>query len=81
MPPDFPWQVKALPPLWKSRKRRSAVSASFVIDTLTYLSRGGRCNSVTALLANTLKLKPEIVVKDGAMIVAKNTAVSLAPCF
>lgn len=57
--------------MWKSRKRRSAVSASFVIDTLTYLSRGGRCNSVTALLANTLKLKPEIVVKDGAMIVAK----------
>ena len=55
----------------KAEKRRSAVSASFVIDTLTYLSRGGRCNSVTALLANTLKLKPEIVVKDGAMIVAK----------
>lgn len=55
----------------KVEKKRSAVSASFVIDTLTYLSRGGRCNSVTALLANTLKLKPEIVVKDGAMIVAK----------
>lgn len=55
----------------KAEKRRSAVSASFIIDTLTYLSRGGRCNSVTALLANTLKLKPEIVVKDGAMIVAK----------
>ncbi len=55
----------------KAEKRRSAVSASFVIDTLTYLSRGGRCNSVTALLANTLKLKPEIVVKNGAMIVAK----------
>lgn len=55
----------------KAEKRRSAISASFVIDTLTYLSRGGRCNSVTALLANTLKLKPEIVVKDGAMIVAK----------
>ena len=55
----------------KAEKRRSAVSASFVIDPLTYLSRGGRCNSVTALLANTLKLKPEIVVKDGAMIVAK----------
>ncbi len=55
----------------KAEKRRSAVSASLVIDTLTYLSRGGRCNSVTALLANTLKLKPEIVVKDGAMIVAK----------
>lgn len=47
------------------------VRASFVIDTLTYLSRGGRCSSVSALLANTLKLKPEIVVLDGKMSVAK----------
>lgn len=43
------------------------VRASFVVDTLTYLARGGRCTAVTALLANTLKLHPEIVVKDGAM--------------
>ena len=43
------------------------VRASFVIDTLTYLSRGGRCSSVTALLAGTLKLHPEIVVTEGAM--------------
>lgn len=43
------------------------VRASFVVDTLTYLHRGGRCSSVTALLANTLKLKPKIVVKDGKM--------------
>lgn len=47
------------------------VRASFVIDTLTYLARGGRCSSVTALLANTLKLKPEIIVSDGKMTVAK----------
>lgn len=51
--------------------RRKDVRASFVVDTLTYLARGGRCNAVTALLANTLKLKPEIVVTDGAMNVAK----------
>ncbi|MBO6008426.1 MAG: DegV family protein, partial [Lachnospiraceae bacterium] len=43
------------------------VRASFVIDTLTYLARGGRCSSAAALLAGTLKLHPEIVVKDGAM--------------
>ena len=53
------------------------VRASFVIDTLTYLSRGGRCSSVTALLAGTLKLHPEIVVKDGAMGVYKKYRGSL----
>lgn len=47
------------------------VRASFVIDTLTFLHRGGRCSSVAALLANTLRLKPEIVVRDGKMVVGK----------
>ncbi len=50
--------------------RRDKVRASFVVDTLTYLSRGGRCNPVTALLGNRLKLKPEIVVENGRMGVA-----------
>lgn len=50
---------------------KSRVRASFVINTLTFLHRGGRCSGVAALLANTLKLKPEIVVKDGKMIVGK----------
>ena len=43
------------------------VRPSFVIDTLTFLARGGRCSSASALLAGTLKIHPEIVVKDGAM--------------
>ncbi len=51
--------------------RRDKVRASFVVDTLTYLARGGRCNAMVALAGNALKLKPEIVVKDGAMDVAK----------
>ncbi len=50
---------------------KDKVNASFVVDTLTYLARGGRCTAVTALLANTLKLHPEIVVKDGKMDVNK----------
>lgn len=50
---------------------REKVRASFVVDTLTYLHRGGRCSAVTALVAGALKLKPEIVVKDGKMDVAK----------
>ena len=47
------------------------VRASFIVDTLTYLSRGGRCTSVTALLASAFKLHPMIVVKDGSMGVDK----------
>ena len=46
---------------------RDKVRASFVVDTLTFLARGGRCNAVTALLANTLKLKPRIEVNMGKM--------------
>lgn len=46
---------------------RERVRASFVVDTLTYLHRGGRCSAVTALLGNTLKLKPRIVVENGKM--------------
>ena len=47
--------------------RRSKVRSSFVVETLTFLARGGRCKPVTALLGNTLKLKPQIVVERGAM--------------
>ncbi len=50
---------------------RDLVRASFVVDNLTYLARGGRCNAVTALMANTLKLHPVISVKDGKMGVGK----------
>jgi len=43
------------------------VRASFVVDTLTYLHRGGRCSGVAALAGGVLKLHPMIVVKDGEM--------------
>ena len=47
------------------------VNASFVIDTLLYLHKGGRCSAVAMLGANLLKLKPCIEVHDGKMDVAK----------
>ncbi len=50
---------------------RDKVRASFVVDTLTYLSRGGRCTAVTALMANAFRIHPMIAVKDGAMGVAR----------
>ena len=43
------------------------VRASFVVDTLTYLHRGGRCSGLAALAGGVLKLHPKIVVKDGVM--------------
>ncbi len=43
------------------------VRASFVVETLTYLQRGGRCSATTALLANTLKIKPRIAVTNGKL--------------
>lgn len=51
--------------------QRDKVRASFVIDTLTYLHRGGRCSAMTALVAGALKLKPKISVMDGKMDVTK----------
>lgn len=47
------------------------VDASFVIDSLEYLHKGGRCSALQALGANLLKLKPCIQVKDGKMDVCK----------
>lgn len=43
------------------------VRASFVIEKLNYLHKGGRCSALTLLGANVLKIKPQIVVKDGRM--------------
>lgn len=43
------------------------VRASFVVDTLTYLHRGGRCSATSALIGGVLKLKLKIVVQNGKM--------------
>lgn len=43
------------------------VSASFVVDTLTYLYRGGRCSGLAAMAGGVLKLHPKIVVENGKM--------------
>ena len=43
------------------------VRSSFIVDTLTYLHRGGRCSGVAALAGGALKLHPKIVVENGGM--------------
>ena len=47
------------------------IDTSFMLDTLTYLSKGGRCSSLVAMGANLLKLKPCIECNDGALAVGK----------
>jgi len=47
------------------------VDASFVIDDLEFLHKGGRCSALAAFGANLLKLKPCIAVKNGKMGVSK----------
>ena len=49
----------------------SRVEASFVLDRLEYMVKGGRCSGAAALGANLLSLKPCIEVKDGKMVVVK----------
>ncbi|MBQ7658928.1 MAG: DegV family protein [Butyrivibrio sp.] len=48
-------------------KLRPQVRASFVVDTLTYLYRGGRCSGIAAYFGNALKLHPRIAVVGGGM--------------
>ncbi len=56
------------------------VEASFVLDQLAYMVKGGRCSSATALGANLLSLKPCIEVKNGKMAVVKKYRGSYAKC-
>ena len=58
-------------------ERRKKLNVSFVIDTLEYLRKGGRCSTVAALGANLLMLKPCIEVQNGKMSVAKKYRGSL----
>ena len=48
-------------------KIKGKVRASFVVDTLTYLYRGGRCSGMSAFFGSALRIHPRIEVVDGAM--------------
>jgi len=56
------------------------VEASFVLDQLKYMVKGGRCSAVAALGANLLNLKPCIEVRDGKMSVVKKYRGNYAKC-
>lgn len=55
----------------KLRENSHLLEVSFIIDSLKYLRKGGRCSALAALGANVLKLKPCIEVYDGKMDVGK----------
>ncbi len=55
----------------KCNELAPCVDASFIIDSLEFLYKGGRCSALAAFGANMLSLKPCIVVKDGKMGVGK----------
>ena len=50
---------------------RDQVETSFVIDTLRFLHKGGRCSALAAMGANLLKLKPCIEMTDAMLQVGK----------
>ena len=61
-------------------EKKQKLDVSFVVDTLDYLRKGGRCSTLTAMGANLLSLKPCIEVKDGKMGVGKKYRGSFEKC-
>jgi DegV family protein with EDD domain len=54
-----------------ANKRVDAVQASFVVDTMDYLHKGGRCSGVVAFAAGAIRIKPSLQLKDGKIVVGK----------
>ena len=52
-------------------EKAEKLDVSFVLQTLEFLHKGGRCSGVAAFGANLMKLRPEIQVVDGKMQVGK----------
>lgn len=48
--------------------RAYSVQASFVVETLDYLHKGGRCSTLQLFGANLLNLKPKLQVVDNKLI-------------
>ena len=63
------------------REDSAKCQASFLVDVIEYLWKGGRCSSVAAIGANLLKLKPRIDVQNGKMLSTKKYRGKTAKCF
>lgn len=62
---------KALEVVEEIEKLVPRVRSQFILDTLTYLHKGGRCSGVSKIFGTLLNIKPIIKVVDNAMVVAK----------
>lgn len=51
--------------------RVPSVEASFFVDTMEYLYKGGRCSGLASFFATALKLKPSLLLKEGRIVVGK----------
>ena len=52
-------------------EKKDHLDVSFVLQTLDYLHKGGRCSGLARFGANVLKLRPEIVMENGSLHVGK----------
>ena len=60
-------------------KRAPFVQASFVVETLDYLYKGGRCSALAMFGANLLKIKPKLQVVDGKIVVSGKSLGKMIP--
>lgn len=61
-------------------KLADKVQTSFVVDTLDYLHKGGRCSSVALIGSKILKIHPQIHENDGELTVKKKYMGALSRC-
>ncbi len=54
---------------------------SFIVGDLTFLARGGRCSTLSALGANILRIKPEITMQSGSLSVGRKFRGSEYHCY
>lgn len=64
----------------KVQNRVKDVQASFVIEKLKFLYKGGRCSMLSMLGANLLKIKPSIQVVNGRNVVGKKYFGNMVSC-
>lgn len=65
----------------KVEARIPSVQASFVIDTLEYLYKGGRCSGLARFSAAVFRIKPQIIVtSEGKMVPGKKYRGKITPC-
>ncbi len=53
------------------KERINGLQTSFVLETVNYLYKGGRCSALAMFGANLLHIKPKIIMDNGAMTSTK----------